>query len=217
MKEVLILGATGGIGSACVAKFRAEKGPYRITEVSRKVGDLRSREFRAELAERENPHIVISAFGTSPDKSVSYVEAIEEHAISVIDLYEKFEAKGRMEHFVVVSSLSALSSSIAYVFQGEGTHKYLIAKRMLSDFFRQTQLFMKSQSKVIIVEPGYVRTNFADIANRAKANSANDFITKTKLSLIEPSLIANEIFRVVTDPGLPSVSMTYFNQSTDKN
>ncbi|CAN5456639.1 hypothetical protein BH10BDE1_BH10BDE1_07640 [soil metagenome] len=213
MKEVLILGATGGIGSACSKRFSSENGLFRITEVSRKVGDLRSREFRAVLAERENPHIVISTFGTAPNQSVSYVDAIEEHAISVIDLYEKFEAKGRMEHFVVLSSLSALSSSIAHVFQGEGTHKYLIAKRMLSDFFRQSQLFMKSHSKVMVVEPGYVRTNFADIANRAQAKSETDFIMKTKLSLIEPSVIANEIFRVVTDPALPSMSMTYFNRS----
>lgn len=226
MKQVLILGGSGGIGSACVRGFQ-DRPEFQVTSVRRKnretensqnviSGDLCLPEFRRQLVRQTSPQIVISAFGQYPSDECSVSDAINEFAISVIDLFEAFEAKGGLEHFVVVSSLSAQTNALPFVFMNTSTHKYICAKRMLSDFFRQTQLHMKSKSKITVIEPGFVRTGFANIEARLANPSKTDVLTRTQIEPIDPAVVATAILHAVSDSTRPSSSLTFYNSVSSR-
>ncbi len=140
-------------------------------------------------------------------------EVINEFVLSVVDLFEAFESKGGLEHFVVVSSLSAQINVLPSMFMVSGTYKYICAKRMLSDFFRQAQLYRKSKSKIVLVEPGFVRTNFANINARLENPDKNDVIIRAQIEPIDPMVIAKAIFQTVSDPEKPSCSLTFYESA----
>lgn len=227
MKQVLILGGSGGIGKSCLETF-TKNSNYRLTTAQRQkdraadsnhemiLGDLCEAEFRKELVGRTSPQVVISAFGKFPTRDSSVVDTINEFTLSVIELYEAFEAKGCLEHFVVISSLSGQINALPSAFMDEADYNYVCAKRMLSDFFRQAQLHMKSKSKIVLVEPGFVKTGFANIDARLVSQGATDILTRLRIHPINPEQVAKAIYHVVTDPDHPSTSLTFYNRSHDQ-
>ena len=224
MKQVLILGGSGGIGQACAGAF-SNSAEYAVTSVHRQkssdsgigktiYGDLCSAEFRRELVSQTTPNIVISSFGRYPSKDTSMTEAINEFVLSVVDLFEAFEAKKELEHFVVIGSLSGQISVMPGVYMDSSRYQYICAKRMLSDFFRQAQLHLNSRSKIVLIEPGFVRTNFANIKARLLNLKADDVLNRTGIVPLDPAIVAGAIFQAVSSPGRASVSITLHNEST---
>lgn len=223
MKQVLVLGGSGGIGRACSGLF-SEHPDYRVTIVHRQktgklqsptsiCGDLCSPEFRRDLVHQTTPNVVIASFGTHPTEPSSMTEVINEFVLSVIELFEAFEAKGGLEHFVVVSSLAAQTNVLPSIFMNSSVYKYICAKRMLSDFFRQAQLYRKSKSKIVLVEPGFVRTDFANINSRLLNPNQNDVLIRAQIDPIDPMVVAKAIFQTVCDPEKPSCSLTFYNSA----
>lgn len=223
MKQVLVLGGSGGIGRACSGLF-SEHPDYRVTISHRQktavlqsppsiCGDLCSPEFRRDLVRQTTPNVVIASFGTHPTEQSSMTEVINEYVLSVVELFEAFESKGGLEHFVVVSSLAAQTNVFPSIFMNSSMYKYICAKRMLSDFFRQAQLYRKSKSKIVLIEPGFVRTNFANINARLKNPDKNDIITRAQIDPIDPMVVAKAIFQTVSDPEKPSCSLTFYESA----
>lgn len=224
MKQVLILGGSGGIGNAC-AKIFKEHAEYRVTSVQRQksetsisdktiYGDLRSVEFRRELVLQTTPAIVVATFGRHPSNETPMSETLNEFVLSVIELFEAFETQGTVEHFVVVSSLSAQTNVLPSVFMESASYKYICAKRMLSDFFRQAQLYRKSKTKIVLVEPGFVRTNFANINARLVSANQSDILTRAKIEPLDPTVVASAIFQAVSESKRPSCSLTLYNSAS---
>jgi NADP-dependent 3-hydroxy acid dehydrogenase YdfG len=220
MKSVLVLGASGGIGSACCEIFGQSSNRFEVIGVSRTVekiesiktlqGDLRASDFRSSLLVTK-PQVVIATFGQYPVNPLSVVETINEFAISTIDLYEKFEATEVLEDFVVISSLNAQMTSLHHHHLNDAHFQYGIAKRFLSDFFRQEMLRMKSRSKIFLVEPGFVKTGFANIENRLIHRNQNDPLTRANIEVIDPRSVARMIFENTTDPNRQSRAVTIYN------
>lgn len=223
MKKALVLGASGGIGRACVESLLRSPAAYEVSGVCRRnleipgmraiQGDLCDSEFRRTLAIEQRAQVVIAAYGKFPSVQSSYTEVLNEFMFSVIDIYERFEATGELEKFVVVSSLSALTGGIPHHYLPSDRHMYNLSKRLLSDFFRQVQMYMKSKSEIILIEPGFVHTDFADISRRIERAHPDDVISRLDLVPIDPKLIADEIRRSLeSDLGRTS-AMTFFNRS----
>lgn len=226
MKRVLVLGATGGIGKACCDVFGREDGKYEIFGVSRSgakndsvnskikmiAGDLRDPAFRSVLVKDTRPHTAIVSFGTWPKENSTMLDSLNEFALSIIDLFEKCESDGTIENFVVISSLSAQTNSLPHVFISEANHQYIVAKRFLSDFFRQKMLHARSKSKILLLEPGFVRSKFADVENRFLRRPEGDVLTRANYSLVEPTAIADLIHRTINDPNRTPSSVTLYNQ-----
>lgn len=223
MKRVLILGASGGIGRACAANLSQSNNHYELIGVCRRssdvpgvrliLGDLCDSDFRKSLVRDLNPNYVISCYGRYPGDGASYTSVLNEHTFSVIDIFERFEATGQLEKFVVMSSLSAQMSGITKALSPIGMHFYATAKRLLSEFFRQVQLNMGSRSRIVLIEPGFIRTNFADIAKRMELADPNDLILKLGVRPIEPEYIAAEICRALEAEVLTTSALTFFNEN----
>ncbi len=219
-KRVLVLGSTGGIGAACCEAFGSEQ--YELFGVARSdrrssmkmtliCGDLRDSSFRTSLVDIR-PQVVIAAYGQYPVNSMTAAATINEFALSCIDLYEKFEATGVLEDFIVVSSVSAQITSLPHAFTNDAHHHYGVAKRILSDFFRQTMLRMKSRSKIFLVEPGFIRSGFAGIEKRLVDRAPEDILTRANLEIIEPRVVAELIYKNTTDSNRNSSAITIYNK-----
>ncbi len=219
-KRVLILGSTGGIGAACGEAF--SKAQYELIGVARNekpssvkmkmiFGDLCDEMFRSSLVEIK-PQIVIAAYGQYPGRSMTATGTINEFALSCIDLYEKFEATGTLEDFIVISSVMAQITSLPHAYTNEAHHQYGVAKRILSDFFRQTMLRMKSRSKIFLVEPGFIRSGFARIDKRLVERAPEDILTKANLEIIEPRSVAELIYSNTIDSNRNSKAVTIYNK-----
>ena len=189
--NMLILG-TGGIAKACVEKFNST---YQITSVSRRTGDIKGDltevSFRDHLVETTQPKVIIAAYGDWPE-NMSLSQALNMHFNSVVDLFEKFESKGGLEYFVVISSIDAICSS--HPFMPLSQFAYRVAKKSLSVFFKEVQLFGRYNSKVVLIEPGFVATNFCNINRRMIDKNSEDIIFKLKLDVYKTEAVAKQIF-----------------------
>lgn len=188
--SMLILG-TGGIAQACIEKFGAT---YSITCVSRRAGDIKGDltdvHFRDRLVADIQPNVIISTYGNWP-KNLSLIQTLEIYFNSVVDLFEKFEKKGGLEYFVIISSIDAHFSSQPGISPSQ--FAYRAAKKSLSDFFKELQKYAFYNSNIILIEPGMITTDFANINQRIADKNPEDFLIKLNLDLYKPEDIVNQI------------------------
>lgn len=212
--SVLVLGSSSGIGAACAELYAKNKS--KVYLVSRTVGDLcgdlSDPNFRKSVVNLWQPQIVIATFGDWPSKNQSATSIFDLFTNSVIDLFEQFEKKGGIDYFVVVSSLSAVTT--VHPFMSIEQFHYLCAKRILSDFFTQAQLYMKFKTKIILIEPGMILTDFADIRERMKSPKSDDFLMQARVAPMPADELAQRIFDATNSFEKRNQKITLYNQST---
>ena len=60
MNEMLIIGASGGVGTECVKHFT---NTYKVVSISRQDGDLRDKQFLKKIVRENNPSVVLNCAG----------------------------------------------------------------------------------------------------------------------------------------------------------
>ena len=196
LPSVLILGARGGIGAACANIFSDKFEIHRVSRTAGDLcGDLKDQGFRNQVVEKFNPNVIIVTYGDWPTKEESISSIFNLFLNSVIDIFEQFEKKGGVDYFVVVSSISAQASGSPMM--ARENFIYNTVKRCLSDFFTQAQLHMKFRMKIILVEPGMVMTDFANINERMKTRSSDDILTRANILPMTAEAVALAIYENV--------------------
>lgn len=210
MKEgVLIIGGSKGIGLECAQLLESD---YHVQTSSRSAGtwqgDITNPDFRKELADSFKGSIVIGCAGVH-DSKAPLAEILMTNFIPYMDLVDQFQKIGRVKKFVVISSASA---HFTVGPRGIESVSYAISKKCLSQAFVQLQLCGRYKMKFIVLEPGVVNTDFAQMRERSKRRHPDDFITRLNIDPIDPKHIAQTVQWALAQPSnLVPVLISQFN------
>ena len=150
MNEMLIIGASGGVGTECVKHFT---NTYKVVSISRQDGDLRDKQFLKKIVRENNPIVVLNCAGVY-DKE--FYETFESNFLSLSFLTMEFYKKMDSGNIINICSSSANSSGWPGI--DYDRINYNVSKSSLKKFSNMLQSSKNKRVKVTTLEPAQIDT-----------------------------------------------------------
>ena len=190
--QMLIIGSNGGVGKECQEFFSKT---HDVIPISRKNGDLRSKDFLNEIINNYSPSIVINCAGVY---DVNFYETFEVNFIASSYLTFEFYKKMKSGHIINICSSGA--NSTGWRDMDYNRIFYNVSKKSLKNFSNMLQISKNQSVKVTSIEPAQINTKMGD--DRHKGNIVeSEYIKQTKeLIPMKPSYIAEVIDWILRQP-----------------
>jgi len=150
MRQMLIIGSSGGVGKECVKYFSTT---YDVVSISREQGDLRDKDFLQTLVDKYNPSVVLNCAGVYEK---GFYETLESNFLSASFLTLEFYKKMKSGHIINICSSAANSSGWKGIDYDRLT--YNISKLSLKKFSNMLQSSKNKPVKVTTLEPAQINT-----------------------------------------------------------
>ena len=150
MRQMLIIGSSGGVGKECVKYFSTT---YDVVSISREQGDLRDKDFLQTLVDKYNPSVVLNCAGVYEK---GFYETLESNFLSASFLTLEFYKKMKRGHIINICSSAANSSGWKGIDYDRIT--YNVSKSSLKKFSNMLQSSKNKSVKVTTLEPAQINT-----------------------------------------------------------
>ena len=210
-KNILILGASKGIGSACATLFRSQG--HTVTGIARSGpvevhGDISNGPFRDSVINNHNPDIMINCVGGWGNRP--YGQSMHLNAGCSVDLMLRFYEKMPAGSYII--NLSSLMANFASGWEGIPAERiaYMASKRAMTAATTALAQSKRRNVHVVAVEPGEVHpTNFGEWKDIPDTNYTN--FEFDRFTPYRPSDIAEVVNWIVTRPPWFGISQITLN------